>query len=341
MKPLSAALGLFMSASLSAQEIKGWPAEVREIKVRSTLDQSEQPALAWSPAQSGARPLLVGLHTWGGDYKQSSNGPVFLRWAMRQGWHFVAPHFRGPNRTPAALGSDLAVRDIVDAVEHMKRTVAVDPDRVYLIGASGGGHMALLMAGRHPDIWAGVSSWVPISDVAAWHREHLKNGRPDGYARDIELALGGAPDTPELLADARHRSPLTWLAAARAVPLDINHGIHDGRQGSVPFRHSLHAFNVLAGEGQWLPEQEIAAFYETQQLPQAWAVPEEDALYGSHHVRFRAISGNTRVTVFEGGHEILYYPSLNWLAAQRRSQPAVWKVLNPVPIGSADTQSGK
>lgn len=329
---------LLLTPAIQAQSLNGWQAEVREIQIPSTADQSPQPALTWSPTTEEARPLLVGLHTWSGDYKQAANGRVYAQWCMDQGWHFVYPNFRGPNSTPAAMGSDLAVQDVVDAVAHLQKGGRVDASRIYLIGVSGGGHMAMQMAGRHPEIWAGVSAWCGISDIAAWHAEHLKNGRPDNYARHIELALGGAP-TGNLLAEAVKRSPLTHLARAKDVPLDLNHGIHDGRLGSVPFRHSLLAFNQTASTP--LPVAEVLAYYETQQRPTGWPAPEADPLYGPKPVLFRQVSGSTRVTLFEGGHEILYTPSLNWLALQRKGQPAVWTVAKPMAVGgAADTNSG-
>jgi pimeloyl-ACP methyl ester carboxylesterase len=317
-----------------------WPEGVTELRIRSTADGSDQPALTWSPTGEEARPLLVGLHTWGGDYRQTSNGAVFARWCMAQGWHFVFPQFRGPNRTPEALGSDLAVQDIADAVAHLRRTQPVDADRIYLIGASGGGHMAMLMAGRHPDLWAGVSAWVGISDVAAWHAEHLKEGHPDNYARNIEAALGGPPDTPERLAEARRRSPLSWLHGARGVNLDLHHGLHDGRTGSVPFRHSLLAFNAAADESDRLDPTEIETFYASQTRPSGWPAAAADPLYGNIALHFRRESGQVRVTIFEGGHEILYTPGLNWLAAQRRGHNAVWRIDTLIPV-AGDTASGR
>lgn len=334
------ALMAFIFTQASAQQSSSWLEKREKISIKSTVDGSEQPALAWSPEGNEARPLLVGLHTWGGDFQQASNGPVFARWCMERGWHFIFPHFRGPNLTPEAMGSDLAVQDIADAVAWMKQHRQVDEARVYLIGASGGGHMSMLMAARHPELWAGVSAWVGISDIAAWHAEHVKGGKADNYAKNIEAALGGPPDSEKRLADARRRSPLTWLHAARGVNLDIVHGIHDGRTGSVPFRHSLLAFNAVVPEDERLSVAEIAQFYETQERPLGWAVPEPDMLFGERALHFRKISGNTRVTLFEGGHEILYTPGLNWLAAQRRGQAAVWQVREIIPV-HADTQSGK
>lgn len=332
----AALLGLSQAA---ATPPPGWPDAVAEIRIRSSADRSEQPALQWSPAGDEARPLLVGLHTWSGDYRQAANGAVYARWCMDQGWHFVYPDFRGPNRTPEALGSDLAVQDIVDAVAHVQRTRRVDAQRIYLIGVSGGGHMAMLMAGRHPEIWAGVSAWCGIADVAQWHAEHSAGGTPDNYGRHIEAALGGPPDNAARRAEARHRSPLTWLPRAKDVALDLCHGIHDGRTGSVPFRHSLLAYTAVSGAP--LAAADIARYYDTQQRPAAWTEPAADALYGdAKPVRFRHQQGQTRVTLFEGGHEILYAPALNWLALQRRGQPAQWTIDKPFPVRAADTKSG-
>ena len=38
-----------------------WPEGVTELRIRSTADGSDQPALTWSPTGEEARPLLVGL----------------------------------------------------------------------------------------------------------------------------------------------------------------------------------------------------------------------------------------------------------------------------------------
>jgi hypothetical protein len=59
-------------------------------------------------------------------------------------------------------------------------------------------------------------------------------------------------------------------------------------------------------------------------------------------VVFRVSSANTRLTIFQGGHEILYAPALNWLAQQRKGQSAVWAISTPIPLpgGEQKTQSG-
>ncbi|MEY4938716.1 MAG: hypothetical protein RIQ93_451 [Verrucomicrobiota bacterium] len=332
------ALGLLPLLPVSAAE--NWPAQVKEVRVRSTADQSEQPAMWWTPADARAgRPLLVGLHTWSADHRQTGSSLPYWQWCRQQGWHFIHPNFRGVNRTPAALGSDLAVQDIVDAVAWAKRNAQVDARRIYLIGVSGGGHMAMMMAGRHPEIWAGVSAWCGIVDVARWHAEHVKDGKPDRYAQDIEAALGGPPNAAARQAEARRRSPIAWLGAAGSVPLDIGAGVQDGRAGSVPFLHSLDAYNAVVTADARLSAVGSESFYATQNLPAGWRESAPDPLYGKWRPVFRAAHANARVTIFEGGHEIVHEAALNWLMLQEKGQPAVWDVAAPVKLKGRNEQS--
>lgn len=325
----------------SHEPIKGYPASVREIHYPVPEDNSEQPALFWKPEGDKKVPLLVAMHTWSGDYKQAGGEAKYAEWCLQNDWIFVHPNFRGRNSTPEALGSDLVIADIRAVVEWAKKNAAVDESRIYAIGVSGGGHATQLLAGRMPDTWAGISSWCGISDIAAWHRQ-TSDSKFERYAEHIEKALGGPPaaGTPELQ-DAMHRSPLTWLKNASPVPLDINHGVKDGRTGSVPFSHSLLAWNEVVPHDEELSEKIIDEFYETQKSPEA--APEADPLYGKRQPVFRRSHQNTRITIFDGGHEIIHLAALNWLAAQRKGQPVNW---NPPKFADLettdlDTESGK
>jgi dienelactone hydrolase len=221
----------------------GYPADVKIVRYPVPEDGSEQPTLFWSPRLGPGQtaPLLVALHTWSGNYLQAGGEVKYAEWCQQNGWIFLHPDFRGPNRTPAALGSDLMIADIRAAVAWAKENAPVDESRIYAIGVSGGGHATQLLAGRMPGVWAGISSWCGIADIAAWHAETTAAGRLN-YAGHIVGAIGGEPDASETtMAEAAHRSPLTWLGNADSVPLDLNHGITDGRSGSVPFTHSLRA----------------------------------------------------------------------------------------------------
>ena len=88
------------------------------------------------------------------------------------------------------------------------------------------------------------------------------------YARNIEDAVGGRPDiVPKAAEECIKRSAVTYLENAKGVNLDINHGILDGRKGSVPFTHSLYAFNKVATLKDRLSEDEIKTYYKNMKLP--------------------------------------------------------------------------
>jgi len=329
-------------------EVKGYPLGVEEISFVSSGDQSSQAALFWKPEETGSGkvPLLVGLHTWSGDYTQAGGEAVYARWCQQMGWAFIHPNFRGRNKSPESMGSDLAVADISSSVEWAKENAEIDETRIYAIGVSGGGHFSMLVAAKLPDLWAGVSAWCGISDIAAWHRETTEAGRTN-YAKNIETALGGKPeDSEEIEKSAWNRSPLSALANAKGVALDISHGVDDGRKGSVPFTHSLHAWNAVVDKGERIDGGSIEEFYGSQKVPaalSAFEVKEPVPLFDHKQPLFRKVSGNTRVTIFDGGHEIVHVAALNWLAVQKKGQPAVWENPHPVKLktASGESESGK
>ena len=311
MKLLSVILVLSLS-SFGAS--KKFPKEVKEIAFKGA-DGADQPAKYMPSTSSKKAPLLVALHQWSGDYK-TTGYLKSINWCIEQKWHFIQPNFRGPNLSPQAMGSDLVVGDILKAVEYAKKNGNVDTSRIYLLGCSGGAHAALLMAGRHPEIWAGATAWVGISDITRWHADskRMKNK----YHKMIEKSLGGNPQKNKALAkDALHRSPINWLKPS-SLPLDINVGIHDGHTGSVPVGHSIRAFNAVAAEKDRISEADISYIEKNRNIPSQLKKPKADSLYGSKEVLFRRSSGTARLTIFDGGHEVIQKPALHWLEKQRR-----------------------
>jgi len=293
-------------ASMLASTLTVSAQELKEISFTSSADQSEQPAMFYAPETDVAVPLVVALHTWSGNYKQGSHTAI-EKMCVKNGWAYIHPDFRGPNKRPEATGSDLVVKDIVSAVEYAKETMRIDRSSIYLVGTSGGGYTALLMAGRHPEIWAGVSVWVPISDLKAWHAQ----GR---YVGDLVKSCGGAPgDSDAVDKEYTLRSPLTYLKHAKGVTLHINAGINDGHTGSVPISHSLLAFNEVADPKDQLSEADIRFFVEHADVPPDLKADISDPSYGSREPLFRRKSGNTTVTIFKGGHELVAPAAVAWI----------------------------
>lgn len=280
--------------------------ETKEIRYKSSADNSEQPAIFYAPLSKNPVPLVVALHTWSGNYKQNYHEAI-EQWCVKNGWAYIHPDFRGPNKRPEATGSELVVKDIVSAVEYAEKTTKIDNSSIYLVGTSGGGYTALVMAGHHPEIWAGVSAWVPISDLKAWHAQ----GR---YVADLVKSCGGAPgDNPTVDAEYAQRSPLTYLKKAKGLTLHINAGIHDGHKGSVPISHSLLAFNEVASTEDKISDEDIRFFVEKAEVPPKLKANISDPTYGEKRPLFRRESGNATVTIFEGGHELVAAAAIAWI----------------------------
>lgn len=300
--------------STTAQAVEGWPDKVSEIEYLSRADNSMQPALFYDPGGEAKKPLLVALHSWSGNFKQA-NGP-FGQWCIDHGWVMIHPNFRGINDHPQACGSELVVQDILSAVEHCRTKCRIDDRRIYLIGSSGGGYASLLMAGRAPELWAGVSAWCPIYDLAIWHGDTKK--RNLRYDEMLEQVCGGAPGaSPAVDEQYRVRSASNWLKQAKGkVRLSINTGITDGHNGSVPVGHTLRAFNAVAQPGDAISEANIEMMEREPKMPVALQQSIEDPSFGEKRPLFRRESETAQVTIFQGGHEIVYPAGLSWLEKQ-------------------------
>ena len=76
---------------------------------------------------------------------------------------------------------------------------------IFVHGVSGGGLMALHLLADDPMRWAGLSLWVPLTDLARWHDEDkAADGR---YYRDVEACCGGPPGPDTAAGTARSASP--------------------------------------------------------------------------------------------------------------------------------------
>lgn len=284
----------------------------QRIQFKSTADGSVQEAMLILPKSQQdlpkAIPMVVSLHSWSGDLKQRN---ALEKLVHDRGWVYLFPNFRGVNRTPQACGSALAQQDILDAMAWVISHHSIDDDKLYLTGTSGGGHMTLLMASRYPDRWQAASAWVGISDLVAWHARH----RDSKYGNMMEQCCGGAPgDSPEVDAQYKSRSPMTYLSGARNVAIDISAGIRDGHEGSVPIRQSIDAFNAIAharGESG-VSVDEIEQLSRPAQLEQAKS---GDLGFDSSFDRkyfLRRRSGDARLTIFDGAHEGIASATIAW-----------------------------
>lgn len=214
--------------------------EMTELTITSTVDGSPEPALFYRPPGTGLMPLVVGLHTW--SFDRFNQRERLLPLCAARGWALLLPEFRGPNlntnpRAAQAAGSALARQDILDAVNRVTVDHPIATQKIFLLGASGGGHMALMMAAHDPGRWCGVSAWVPITDLAAWYTQNPR------FQSHLEAICGGAPGASDAVDEQyRDRSPLTHAAAMAQATLSVHHGRFDTR---VPYSHTAELIRAV------------------------------------------------------------------------------------------------
>lgn len=300
-------------------ELEAWRKTVPEVslvQIKSSHDKTSQPALFYDSGSPHKKPLLVVLHSWSEDYLQSFGIPYGL-WAVRNDWVFIQPDFRGAFTNPLSTASELAVSDILDALDYAGKNARIDPSRVYLAGFSGGGMTALLMAGRFPDKWAGVVSWGAVYDLPDWYA-HTRNATHD-YSSQIASSCGGPPlpGTAHEM-ECLKRSPSSYLENARGkVPVYIAVGSEDS---FVPPAHSLRAFNDLADERDRLSEVDIDSISRRHILPSALGGFHSDRFFEDAGVPFlyERKSGSAVLKIYKGSHDVVYNAGLAWLAEQKR-----------------------
>lgn len=308
--------------SLRADDRERWrrlAPEVVEIEIESSVDGARERALFYDSGSERAKPLLVVLHSWSSTHRQNIHIP-YARFAIDNDWVFVHPSFRGPNRRAEATLSELAVQDVLDAVDAAIASADVDTSRIYLLGYSSGAMMALVLAGREPDRWAGVAAWVGVYDLAAWYREVQPRG--SRYARDIRVACGGAPRPgTDAEAECRRRSPSGWLhRAAGRTPVLIAHGVGD-RLASV--EHAMRAWDALAAPEDRFSDEARERISSRRRVPpdlyetlHDGEAPHFDA--SDAPVVLRRTSQGATLVLFRGAHDMFYQPGLAWLSEQQR-----------------------
>jgi len=289
---------------------------IEDIRIASTATGSEQPALWLAPTGEQDRPLLVILHSWSSSYLQHAGIP-YAMWAQENGWAVIAPEFRGINNKPEAVGSELAVQDVVDAIDFAVAQEGVDADRVFAVGYSGGGMMAMLLAGRHPDKVTAVAAWGPAYDLIAFYAQSRAAGRH--YAGDIWRACGGDPRvTGPAEEECLRRSPMTYLDTARdeAVPVYIGQGIWDS---FVSTEQGARAYNQLADPEDRLTDEQIDEI-RRRRIPEPSGLDTTETFFGDGDPTplFARQSAAVWLVFFRADHEMVYQAALRWFASDPR-----------------------
>lgn len=281
------------------------PPGFQRIKVKSTMDGSDQDAILVVPQRqlSNPRSLVVYLHGW--SVTNEDRRPDAEAEAEKRGWLLLLPNFRGPYVNHC--GNQNAQQDILDAIDWVKARYSVDKGHIYLVGFSGGGFLSMIMAYRYPDVWGAVSSWSGLSDILDSYLSGVKANPNDRYAQQMRTCFGGDPMvSPEVAAALRERSPITHFApGVKLPPLDLNAQKDDPL---VPVQQSLRAFKALAPG--LLSEDDLEKFRRGEPVP-AGAHFRIDPATG-REIYLRREIDSLRVTIREGNHEMLSAAAFEW-----------------------------
>jgi pimeloyl-ACP methyl ester carboxylesterase len=218
---------------------KNWDDVFSVVNIQSSADASLQHAYFLASKPGTLKPLIVSLHSWSNDFSQKD---ALAEMARKEGWNYIHPDFRGPNNTIDACLSKKVISDIDDAIQYAENNGNVDINKIFIVGASGGGYVTLGSYLKTSHKVKAFLSWVPISDLSAWFYE--SKNRSATYAHDILRCTSDGITFDQN--KAKERSPMFWdLPLKPNGRLEIYAGIDDGYTGSVPIQHSIQFFNRI------------------------------------------------------------------------------------------------
>lgn len=293
---------LLFGQQLFSQESK-WT-EFNKDSIKSLLDKEVQYFYYYKSSQKD-QPLVVSLHQWGADYKEYNNS--MAPQTKLKNWNFIHPDFRGANKHIKACGSEYVINDIDETIDWAIKNMNVDTDRIYIVGASGGGYAALcsFMKSRHKI--KEYSVWVPITDLGKWYFE--SKSRKSHYAKNIiDCTCNDCDSLDEKKAIIR--SPLYWktpLSKLRDTKINVYAGVNDGYVGAVPITHSINFYNKIVSdlggmEINKISKDEIIWLLTARTSPPDFKYNRK--IGGRKIIYFKSYK-NISITIFDGGHEIL------------------------------------
>lgn len=266
-----------------------------EFDLVNTSNYSQKIDTVASMITGDIAPLIVSLHTWSGNYLQPD--PLASRF-VELGFNYIHPNFQGSNNNEHSCLSSKVISDIDSAIEWAIEQGSVDTDAIYVIGESGGGYTALGYASRSKYQIRHTYAWVPITDLHQWYLQ--SRSRNSKYADDILGCIGSIEiDADELGA----RSPIN-MAPIRSNRISIYAGIEDGYAGSVPISHSINYFNKFANEDDQISFDDALSLVTRAYLP-------ANETIGKRRIFIDRVSESLRLTIFDGGHELLEDAALN------------------------------
>jgi protease II len=211
-----------------------------------TWDRRNLSAYIYLPRTAGPHPVVIHIHGGPEDQYQPGFEPFFQFLVKELGIAVIAPNVRGSSgygksflKLDNGLLREDSVKDIGSLLVWIGVQPTFDPQRVFVMGGSYGGYMALASLAAYSDRLRGGVDLVGISNFVSF----LNNTAP--YRRDLRRAEYGDERDPRMRTFLSRASPLNKVAAMRQ-PLLVVQGLNDPR---VPASESQQIVSVLRAKG--------------------------------------------------------------------------------------------
>jgi pimeloyl-ACP methyl ester carboxylesterase len=299
---------------LAKYSYSGWDPDFHIATIRSSQDGVAQKIYYYRSTAKVARPLVISLHSWAGNYKQTDQALALL--VKQRNWNYIHPDFRGPNNKPISCCSENVISDIDDAILWARNNLRVEQGRIYVIGGSGGGYVALCVWMRSHQKIQAFSIWNPITDLTSWYAESVE--RKNQYKGDIYRCTGSSNNCLDI-AKTKTRSPLFWDVPVKKTEesrVQIFAGLYDGTgKNPVPLTHALKMYNKILLDLKAKDPEVFISDQEMKTLAQSkpTAVSIVNERLGDRTIYLHKKFKNVELIVFDGGHELLADQALDKL----------------------------
>ncbi|MED1738460.1 alpha/beta fold hydrolase [Bacillus swezeyi] len=254
-----------------------------EVVTYPSFDGLSIEGLLFKPAQSEANGWTI---IWPHGGPQDAENFMFydiFQIAAKMGYQVFAPNFRGSANYGYSFykmveqdWGDGPRFDMVSGIDWLIDQKLADPDKLFLMGGSYGGYMALLLHGRHPEYFRAVVDICGVSNLFSFVKSV-----PDFWRPSMEKWVGHPKrDYEKMKAD----SPITYLKTMTR-PMLIVQGANDPRvvkEESDQVVDKLRAWGrnieylVMENEGHGFSKKEnkikvystIFSFFEKHRLSQ-------------------------------------------------------------------------
>ncbi len=218
-----------------------------DYQIQANIRYSQYPETVLDILQSPApalknRPGVIVIH--GGGWVEGDKESMVERYCLP----FIQHDFVVANveyRLAKSATAPAALNDVLKAAEWFHKHAAelkVDADRILVMGASAGGHLALMVAMTPPSADLGPSTKIAgaidfygIADVA----DQLEGANQRPYA------VAWIPEQPDRMDLARRLSPITYVR--RGLPPIL--AIHGDADRTVPYDQSVRLTKALKAVG--------------------------------------------------------------------------------------------